>query len=65
LTPGLISRLHDDSDQDVRITAVHGLQQYLDEAGVRQALETAAANDPSEMIRRQARNALEALHPVQ
>jgi hypothetical protein len=65
LTPVLIARLHDDADENVRITAVHGLQPYLDEPGARQALETAAANDSSETVRWQARNALETPPPVQ
>ena len=53
--------LANDSYEHVRDAAARGLGQFLDETGVREALETASVNDPSPLVRKTASEALGAI----
>lgn len=57
--PVLISRLHDDADSNVRAMAARLLLSRQNEPGVRPALEQAAVNDPSELVREQVQQILQ------
>jgi TolB-like protein/HEAT repeat protein len=57
IEPFLIA-LANDSYEHVRDIAAQGLAEFLDEAGVREALEEASANDPSPLVRRTAGQSL-------
>ena len=54
----LLKHLADDPSEDVRISAAVRLGEYLDQAGVRDALETAATDDAVPNVRRAARVAI-------
>ena len=58
LVEPLLILLANDSYEHVRDAAAEGLVEFLDEAGVREALEEALANDPSPLVRKRAGESL-------
>jgi HEAT repeat protein len=52
LVEPLLIALANDSYEHVRDAAAEGLAEFLDEAGVREALEEALVNDPSPLVRK-------------
>ncbi|HEX6813500.1 MAG TPA: HEAT repeat domain-containing protein [Planctomycetota bacterium] len=58
LAPHLVQSLLHDADADVREEAAESLDEYLDQPGVRQALQLASQNDADEKVRRQAARSL-------
>jgi hypothetical protein len=58
LVPPLLQALGQDAEAAVREEAAETLENYLDQPGVRQVLETAARSDPDADVRRQAQAVL-------
>jgi len=58
LPPVLIRILSSDPDEDVRTDAAQTLSDYVGQAEVKTALQQAAANDPSDKVRKRAETAL-------
>jgi TolB-like protein/HEAT repeat protein len=58
LVEPLLIALANDSYEHVRDAAAEGLAEFLDEAGVREALEEALVNDPSPLVRKTAGESL-------
>lgn len=58
LVPPLMQALGQDAEAAVREEAAETLENYLDQPGVRQILETAARSDPDADVRRQAQAVL-------
>ncbi len=61
LVQPLLDALANDSDELVRDAAARGLVEFLDEAGVREALEEALVNDASPLVKKRAGESLESV----